>query len=301
MNKISLREVFNGVRLAVKMTMFRHCMIKHGTYVYEVEAGELDEINHALEGVDEWDWDIWRLKEVTKGRPLQTLGWHLLHKWDLIGQLKLDCTVVRNWLVFVEGLYQDNAYHSSTHAADVLQAVNYLLSQGGASECLCPTTTFALLVAAMVHDAGHDGYNNLYHQHAQTARALDFNDQSVQENYHLRAVFTRMAADARVDLLAALRPDAAREVRRLVILCTLATDMTGHFKHLQDFRGLVGARGAARADWRADPDLRDRLCANLLHAADLSNPCRRFDIARRCPPRAPPHPPPHLQPALPSP
>ena len=28
---------------------------------------------------------------------------------------------VRNWLIFVEKLYQDNKYHNSTHAADVLQ------------------------------------------------------------------------------------------------------------------------------------------------------------------------------------
>ena len=255
--------------------------MSHGTYVYDVTVEELQQINRALERVDEWDWDIWQLKEVTKGRPLQTLGWHLLHKWDLVNELKLDWTVVKNWLVFVEGLYQDPAYHSSTHAADVLQAVNHFLCKCGASDYLCPKTTFALLITAMIHDAGHDGFNNLYHQNALTDRALAFNDQSVQENYHLMTVFTRMAGDSRVNILGALKPDVAREVRRLMIHMTLATDMKAHFKHFQDFKGLVGARGTHREDWRGDMALADQLCANLLHAADLSNPCRPFGLARR--------------------
>ena len=52
--------------------------------------------------------------------------------------------------------------------------------QGRAAELLTPLSIFALLVAAAMHDAGHDGLNNLYHQHALTGRALAFNDQSVQ-------------------------------------------------------------------------------------------------------------------------
>ena len=45
------------------------------------------------------------------------------------------------------------------------QATNHLLRRCGGAELLSSTlSVFALLVAAMVHDAGHDGLNNIYHQ-----------------------------------------------------------------------------------------------------------------------------------------
>ena len=78
----------------------------------------------ALAGADGWRWDVWRLRDASGGRPLQALGYHLLREWGLLADLKLDAAVVRRWLAFVEGLYLDNPYHNSTHAADVLQAVS---------------------------------------------------------------------------------------------------------------------------------------------------------------------------------
>ena len=38
----------------------------------------------------------------------------------------------------------------------------------------------AMLLAAICHDLGHDGYNNLYHKNKVTERAIQFNDQSIQ-------------------------------------------------------------------------------------------------------------------------
>jgi calcium/calmodulin-dependent 3',5'-cyclic nucleotide phosphodiesterase len=136
----------------------------------------------------------------------------------------------------------------------------------------------------MMHDVGHDGLNNLFHQNAATGRALAFNDQSIQENFHCMTIFTSMAADSRINILAALKPSVAREVRRVIVLSVLATDMKGHFKHLQELKGLIGSHPPGPdSEWRrgGDPALSDALCANLLHAADLSNPCRGFAVARR--------------------
>ena len=64
---------------------------KHGTtYLYDEDSVELSGISAALEGVDEWEWDVFKLKDASHGRPLQTLGWHLIHRWDLISNLGLD-------------------------------------------------------------------------------------------------------------------------------------------------------------------------------------------------------------------
>jgi hypothetical protein len=281
--KLTFKSVARSVKAALKFKgVFEHT----SSGISELDAVAVDsemrdEIRRALRGVDEWDWDIWNLDMASKGRPLHVLGWHLLHKWDLINTLKLDRTVVLNWLVFVEGLYKDNEYHTAIHAADVLQAVHHLLKKCGVAEHMSHLLVFALLITAMIHDAGHDGLNNLYHQNALTDRALLFNDQSVQENYHCMSIFTAMAKDPAINVLGALDPAKAKEVRRLIILMTLGTDMKSHFKHFQDFKSLVSAIGTSSDLWAEDPAAMDQLAANLLHAADLSNPCRPFPLARK--------------------
>ena len=129
-----------------------------------------EQVASALEGVDEWAWDVSRLREASGGRPLQALGWHVLHHWGLVERLGLDAGAVRKWLAFVESLYVETPYHSATHAANVLQAVHHALLRGGAARLLCTTRLFALLVAAIIHDAGHDGCNNSFHQVRRAAR-----------------------------------------------------------------------------------------------------------------------------------
>ena len=187
---------------------------------------------------------------------------------------------LRNFLSFVESQYNDVPYHNSTHAADVLHVAHYMLGCCGAAEPLSALAIFAVLVSAMIHDAGHDGLNNLFHQNAQTDRALAFNDQSVQENYHAATVLARTARDPAVNVLGALDPAQAREARRLMILVTLGTDMKQHFAHARDLDAALAAHGPSPAAWAADPAACDRLCAHVVHAADVSNTCRPFGTAR---------------------
>ena len=68
-----------GVRLRAAAAATRRSSAR-GALLYDAEAGDVEAIEAALEGVDEWDWDVWRLRQATKGRPLRALGWHLLEK-----------------------------------------------------------------------------------------------------------------------------------------------------------------------------------------------------------------------------
>lgn len=42
----------------------------------------------------------------------------------------------------------------------------------------------SLLVAALSHDVGHDGFNNKYHAVTQSERYQMYGDEHIQENYH---------------------------------------------------------------------------------------------------------------------
>ena len=280
--RISLRSVAQGVKFTIKLRGLagrgQSGCDELGIACYTVD--DRARIAVAMENISSWDWDACILGPVTKSRPLQTLGWRLLHEWDLITILKLDRDKVRNWLAFVETRYNKVPYHNSMHAADVLHAAHYLLGMCGTSEYLSALAIFAVLLAAMIHDAGHDGLNNLYHQNAETDRALTFNDQSVQENFHLKIIFSGMVKDSSINILGTLTAAQAKEVRRLLILITLGTDMKGHFKHVQDFKTALAQHGRDRDKWAADAAACDLLCVNLVHAADISNPARPFGIAR---------------------
>ena len=170
-----------------------------------------------LVGVDEWGWDVFKLHAVSSGRDLQVLGWHIFVRWDLINKLCLKPAVVQKWLLYVESSYTSAEYHNATHAADVLQTVHFMLKSAGAAAFLNDLQIFAVLVAAMVHDVAHDGFTNLYHKHLLTDRALSFNDQSIQENFHAWKVFSRMAADKEINIFQSLSGEQFMELRRLLI------------------------------------------------------------------------------------
>ena len=86
----------------------------------------------------------------------------------------LDARRLARYLRALEGCYASQSevlYHSRTHAADVLQSMHVLLTQGGLGELIASTSTgqrdintqLALLagyLAAAIHDVNHMGLTN---------------------------------------------------------------------------------------------------------------------------------------------
>ena len=56
--------------------------------------------------------------------------------------------------------------------------------------------------------------------------------------------------------------------------------MKHHFQFVQDLKGQLGSANRG-GGWPSSAAGLDQLCTHLLHAADLSNPCRPFGLARR--------------------
>ena len=62
------------------------------------------------------------------GCPLFHIGIHVFQTHNLFERFNLDIMKVHKFLTSVESNYhEENAYHNSTHAADVTQAVHCLL------------------------------------------------------------------------------------------------------------------------------------------------------------------------------
>lgn len=72
-----------------------------------------------------WEFDIFRLEELTNKRPLVHLGMNLFTHFDVASTLNCDEKTLYNWLTVIEMNYHvENSYHNSTHAADVMQVRN---------------------------------------------------------------------------------------------------------------------------------------------------------------------------------
>ena len=56
------------------------------------------QVEKVLAGADGWQFDTWRLREVTNGHPLSALGFFLIQRAGLIPRLKLKPAVLARWV-----------------------------------------------------------------------------------------------------------------------------------------------------------------------------------------------------------
>eukprot|EP00286_Rhodomonas_abbreviata_P002253 CAMPEP_0181347584 /NCGR_PEP_ID=MMETSP1101-20121128/33957_1 /TAXON_ID=46948 /ORGANISM="Rhodomonas abbreviata, Strain Caron Lab Isolate" /LENGTH=435 /DNA_ID=CAMNT_0023459809 /DNA_START=408 /DNA_END=1715 /DNA_ORIENTATION=- len=275
----SLRAVVQGVRFAVRLMHLSQKRLPVDRLLpYKTGEGSQRRIQDVLGNVQDWCWDVFELQEVTEGRALQTLAWHLFHSWGLVEKFHFDEKVLQNFLQFVESSYNDNDFHNSTHAADVLQSVHYMLATAGLHRFVSDLELVSLLLAAMIHDVGHDGMNNDFHKAVVSDRALQYNNQSIQENFHSSAVFMRLWHDEEINLLQHLSSDQQQVIRSLVIHMVLGTDMSKHFSELKEFRSCLHHNGSSPDAW--SESIEPLLCW-VLHACDISNPARPNHLAVR--------------------
>lgn len=121
-------------------------------------------------------------------------------------------------LQVVEASYNNNPYHNSTHAADIVQTVGCFVTMDDLGSQLTDLEVVSLFLAAIVHDVGHPGEHfegplllvvpligcclsmlglaahgagvtNDFLIKTKADAAIVYNDNSVNENGHLAAAF----------------------------------------------------------------------------------------------------------------
>ena len=93
-------------------------------------------------------------------RCLVWLGMTTLLRFEIHKTLKCSESTMQNWLTLIEANYNNpNAYHNSTHAADVLHAIACFLDSEKVKEYCDGLDEAACLVAAVIHDVNHPGRN----------------------------------------------------------------------------------------------------------------------------------------------
>ena len=149
----------------------------------------------SLSHLSVWNqFNIFHVSARSQGWPLTFTFTTIVTQLNLMGKWGLDAVLVSNFIREVERGYFAIPYHSSTHAADVLQHSYHMITQTHLGLSLTDLDMLILLVAAAVHDYGHPGVSNQYLSTTFSPLALQYNDKNVLESYHIASIFLLMQA-----------------------------------------------------------------------------------------------------------
>ena len=201
--------------------------------------------------------------------------------YGFIEQFDMKDETLIQFLQAIEDRYLTTpCYHNKVHAADVLQSLHAILEMGG-KEFIpnLPIELFAILIAAVVHDVGHPGMNNLYQINSRSDVAIRYNDISVLENMHLATTFEIIMGknrDENANILDTFTDEQVTVIRDLIIKSVLNTDMTKHFAKKNLVKGLLLSEVAQKDPTvlAKDSSARHEILGFMLHLADISNPAK---------------------------
>ncbi|OMJ70844.1 hypothetical protein SteCoe_31087 [Stentor coeruleus] len=191
--------------------------------------------------------------------------------WDFKSTLSLDYTRLSNFTKNILKGYKNPPYHNAYHATDVLQSVHILLLSPAKSPKYLfydIEDKFALLISAMIHDFKHPGLNNDYLNKTSHKLSLRYNNISVLENYHISQAFKIMQNSE--NNIFHLLANVSR-IKKSIIEIVLATDMVFHNKQVKDVQDIVMKPSMFNMP---------NMLGILMHAGDISNVCRKFNISK---------------------
>ncbi|CAH8505163.1 unnamed protein product [Schistosoma curassoni] len=191
------------------------------------------------------------------------------------------------WLTDIYRRYNRVPFHNYKHAFMVTQMCYVLIWGGNLTNLLDIDDQLILIISAICHDLDHPGFNNAYQINAGTVLAMRYNDQSPLENHHTAVAFD-LLSHKEVDPFSHLSTTIRQRIRKGVIRCILATDMSRHNEILDEFNRQVLTD--LNAAWEIDPNTKkptwvmnkiqkDLVMVIILKISDISNEARPLNVA----------------------
>jgi hypothetical protein len=213
-------------------------------------------------------------------------AWILLQNTSVFGVVSLAPEVALKFLQSLSCEYkQDNPFHNWSHAVDVHHTAWRMMLVCKAHQFLSGLDQFSLLVSAISHDVGHPGMNNQFLVETGSEIAVRYNDRSPLENMHCSQMFQIASSTSSANVFHGLQRADFFACRRICIEAILATDMAHHFAMVKETEMLyqMNSETSGRLDASSsfrDRDSKQKAMNLLLHAADISNPCKPWEVCR---------------------
>jgi len=215
----------------------------------------------------DWSYDVFLHNE-------EQLVMHAVDIFDergLFTNFSIPVTTFVNFVKEIKAGYNSSApYHNHYHAFDVMHVCYLLIARCKADEYLDSFNIMSVLVGALAHDLGHDGFNNSFHCTTNSELAVVYNGISVLENFSAAYLFRILRKD-KCNIFARLSDSDMAKMRSRLIDLILDTDAKNHFMLMTRFKHSIEMKELSRG----------LLSSMLLHVSDVSNPTRPGVIARK--------------------
>eukprot|EP00439_Symbiodinium_sp_Y106_P069453 s2566_g11.t4 len=193
-----------------------------------------------------------------------------------------------NFIAAIQSRYLNNPFHNFSHGLDVLSEARLYLHSIKSYTLLSEVTVFWFLIAALGHDVGHLGVNNVFLVETSHALALRYNDKSVLENMHCKLVF-EVLGEVKTNVLEVLDKADYKLARSGIVEVILSTDMVRHSEdvkalsivyamHQEVFESAAEDPSQLSQALQEDSKSRLKVLSALLHTADISNPMKPWAI-----------------------
>ena len=222
--------------------------------------------------------------DIVKGRNYFSIEWNgiglfkvaffVFGQFDLLQTFEIHNDLFFTFLFKLRSMYNEPPYHNWIHAIDVLQFFSYQIRQCHFDEVLTKMELLAICVAGISHDAGHEGFNNVYNVNSETPLGILFKNQSVMETFHC-TVIIRIMSQPECNIFHKLSGPDLKKIWSWIISMILSTDMAHHFKLVKHANDIMDA-GPVNL---ANPVHRLMAMTMLMKVSDISNVCRPFEIA----------------------
>jgi len=210
-----------------------------------------------------------------------------------------DLSILEKFIDAVRSEYPPNPFHSFSHALDCLQNTAGMMRRMHCQEYFHQRLEFSMLVAAIAHDLGHPGFNNPFLVETGHEYAMRYNDQSPLENMHCAKLYTIVAVKEQ-NPFAKFNHEEYKESRKTCIENILHTDMAHHGSMVKELQLLaqmnsevfseeIPAATQQKQHFEVPPKEKEIFMTTqnkslmlkcLLHCADVSNPCRPWDVTQ---------------------
>ncbi|GAB5372156.1 hypothetical protein AAMO2058_001641400 [Amorphochlora amoebiformis] len=244
----------------------------HSPYGVGLESKENITFMRLYDAIDDYDFDVFEVIELTEWRPLLFVGNALFGKYGLVSRFDIDMKKLNAFCAAIERGYDKKIkYHNSAHGADVARSCHYFLHRSKLASKCSPIEILSLIIAGLIHDYKHFGFTNSYLVNSEHKYAVEYNDISIMENVSISHAF-RLISQSEYNILENLSLPDQKEVRERVIQLVLATDLAKHKEYLEKFK--ITVKNSSE-DVGMKPEIRETLFNMIIKCSDLGHAAKR--------------------------
>ena len=195
----------------------------------------------------------------------------LFDEFGLLDEFDIHAESLFRFISELRGTYNRIPYHNWRHAVDVCQFVASLIHLGQLQTVFTKQDILSLLVSALSHDAGHEGFNS---QNGPPISLL-YQSESVIEAHHCSVLITVMTK-TNCNIFKNLPEDRLESIWNEIFELILSTDMARHFDILKEIENITDSFNIT------DSEHRHLLMKLLLKCGDLSLAARSYATLKSC-------------------